>query len=136
MRRRLLQTAAVVAGLLAGGSPALAHHSFAAEFDATKPITLIGAVTKVEWSNPHVYLFVDVKDAEGRSANWALEGGAPNALYRNGWRKDSVKAGDVLTIQGFLARDGSHLANMRSVTLADGRRVLGGQQDGGPEVRP
>ena len=134
MSRIQLVSAALTVGLLASAPNARAHHSFAAEYDATKSVTLKGTVTKLEWSNPHIYFFIDVKDEAGRVTNWAVEGGAPNGLYRNGWRKDSVKIGDVVTVQGFLARDGSPLANMRSVVLADGRRVLGGQQDGGPDA--
>ena len=133
MRPTRVLIAALVTAVVAGVSPARAHHSFAAEYDATKSITLTGTVTKVEWSNPHIYVFIDVKSDAGSVANWAVEGGAPNGLYRNRWRKDSVKVGDIVTIQAFLARDGTRLANMRSVVLADGRRVLGGQQDGGPD---
>jgi len=134
MSMKIVLAAALTAGLAAVAAPARAHHSFAAEYDSTKSVTLKGTVTKMEWANPHIYFFIDVKDEAGRVTNWAVEGGAPNGLYRNGWRKDSVKIGDVVTVQGFLARDGAPLANMRSVVLADGRRVLGGQQDGGPDA--
>jgi hypothetical protein len=99
-------------------------------------VTLTGTVTKMEWMNPHIYFYLDVKGDGGRVANWAVEGSPPNTLYRAGWRKDSVKVGDVVTVEGFLARDGSRLANMRSAVLADGRRVLSGQQDGAPGARP
>jgi hypothetical protein len=116
--------------LLSGGRLALAHHSFAAEYDANKPITLAGKVTKLEWMNPHVYFYIDVDDAAGKAVNWAIEGGSPSALYRAGWRRDSLKVGDAVTVFGHLARDGSHLANMRTATLADGRSVFGGQTDG------
>jgi hypothetical protein len=130
MKRALalvLTTAALVAG-----RPVTAHHSFAAEYDKDKPVTLVGTVTKVEWMNPHVYFYMDVKDAAGPAANWAIEGGAPNTLYRAGWRKDSLKFGDVVTVNGHLARDGTKLANMRTAVLADGRNLFGGQTDGGP----
>ncbi len=116
-----------------------AHHSFAAEYDRNKPVTLMGSVIRVEWTNPHVYFYIDVKEPAGTAATWAIEGGAPNSLYRAGWRKDSLKIGDVVTVHGFLARDGTKLANMSTVTLADGREVLGGQQGAGappPPKRP
>jgi hypothetical protein len=131
MRRSILSVIVAAAALLIS-RPLLAHHSFAAEYDATKPITLTGSVTRVEWMNPHVYFHIDVKDAAGTTTNWAIEGGAPNTLYRAGWRKDSVKYGDVVTVYGYLARDGTHLANMRSAMLSDGRNLFGGQNDGGP----
>ena len=122
--------AAVVVALAvwAADRPVTAHHSFAAEYDSTKPITLVGTVTKVEWMNPHVYFYLDVKDDAGAVAHWAIEGGAPTSLYRAGWRRESLKFGDVVTVHGFLARDGSKLANMRTAILADGREVFGGQQ--------
>jgi hypothetical protein len=112
--------------LVAGAGLLSAHHSFAAEYDRTKPITLKGTVTKVEWQNPHIYFYLDVRDQSGRVDNWAVEGGAPNSLYRAGWRKDSLKVGNEVTVEGWLARSGAKLANMRTVVLADGRRVLGG----------
>jgi hypothetical protein len=118
--------------LTAASRLVLAHHSFAAEYDSSKPITLTGKVTKLEWTNPHVYFYIDVADPTGKPTNWAIEGGSPSALYRAGWRRDSMKYGDVVTVYGHLARDGSHLANMRTATLADGRNVFGGQADGPP----
>jgi hypothetical protein len=135
MRRSNLSGIVVAAALLIS-RPVAAHHSFAAEYDATKPVTLTGSVTKVEWMNPHVYFHIDVKDSAGAVINWSIEGGAPNTLYRAGWRKDSVKFGDVVTVYGYLARDGTHLANMRSAMLSDGRNLFGGQNDGGPPPKP
>ena len=104
---------------------AVAHHSFAAEFDASKPVTLKGTITKVEWTNPHTWFYIDVEDG-GKVVNWAVEGGAPNVLYREGWRPDSLKAGDKVTITGSRARDGSNLANATLVQLADGRCLFAG----------
>src|SRR5205823_556055 len=98
-----------------------------------KPVTLKGTVTKVEWMNPHVYYYLDVKDSSGKVRNWAVEGAPPNVLYRRGWKKDSLKVGDVVTVEGFLPRQaGLHDINGRSVTLADGRKVFGGAADGLP----
>jgi hypothetical protein len=105
--------------------PTRAHHSFAAQYDKSKPITLTGTVTKMEWMNPHIYFYLDVRDAQGTSTSWAIEGGAPHTLYRAGWRRDSLKVGDVVTVDGFLARDGSKLANMSTAQLADGRKIFG-----------
>lgn len=123
MTRRLLMPVAAL-GLLTLTGPVAAHHSFAAQYDRTKPVTLKGTVTKLEWMNPHIYFYLDVTDASGQVVHWAIEGGAPNQLYRQGWRKDSLKPGDLVTVDGFLARDGSKLANMSTVTMPDGRRVL------------
>ena len=127
MTRRMF---AAVALLAAVQVQLAAHHSFAAQYDRSKPITLKGTVTKVEWANPHIYFYLDVKEPDGAVHNWAVEGGAPNALYRNGWRKDSLQTGNQVTVEGWLAKDGSKLANMRSVVLADGRQVLGGSSAG------
>ena len=117
-------------GILVAALPTLAHHSFAAQYDRSKPITLKGTVSKVEWMNPHIYFYVDVKDDAERVTNWAIEGGAPSMLYRNGWRIDSLKVGDTVTVEGWLAKDGSNLANMRTATLADGKTVFGASSGG------
>ena len=117
----------VAIGIVFSGLSIAAHHSFAAQYDRDKPITLKGTVTKLEWANPHIYFYIDVAD-QGATANWAIEGGAPSTLYRAGWRKDSAKVGDIVTIDGFLARDGSKLVNMQNAVLADGRKLFVGTQ--------
>lgn len=112
--------------LVAVALPAFSHHSFSAEFDEKATITLTGGVTKVEWFNPHIWVYLDVKDAEGKSQHWQCEGGAPNSLVRNGWTKNSLKQGDEITIDGYLAKDRSKTCNARKVTMADGKSVFAG----------
>ena len=124
MKASLLCGLAMVLGLAA--VPAIAHHSFAAEYDAAKPITLTGTVTKVEWMNPHARFYIDVKDESGKMTNWELELGSPNGLMRRGWTSHSMKEGDLVTVQGSLAKDGSNLANARTVKLTDGRQLFAG----------
>jgi hypothetical protein len=119
------------ASLLAA-APALAHHSFSGEYDSTKPITLTGKVTKVEWTNPHARFYIDVKGDDGNTTNWNLELASPNVLKRQGWASNSLKEGDVVTVEGSLARSGAKMANARVVTLADGTRVFArAASDGG-----
>ena len=119
-----------VFSLMAAAVPLLAHHSFAAEYDANKPITISGTVTKMEWMNPHARFYVDVKEADGKIAHWNFELGAIPVLLKQGWRKDSLKAGDQVTVEGSRAKDGSNTANARSVKLPDGRRVFAGSSGG------
>ena len=127
MRRHVLATPiAVCCALLLSAGAAFAHHSFAAQFDASKPVTLNGTITKVEWTNPHTYFYVDVVDDKGKVVNWAVEGGAPNVLYREGWRPDSLKIGDKVTISASRAKDGSNTANATLFMLPDGRCLFAG----------
>jgi hypothetical protein len=112
--------------LLATVVPMLAHHSFAAEYDQNKTLTVKGTITKVEWLNPHIWFYVDVKDDKGNVSKWQCEGGAPNSLTRNGWTKNSLKQGDSVTVDGYLAKDGKNTLNARTIMLADGKRVFAG----------
>jgi hypothetical protein len=128
--RLLARVLAVALGLTATAAPLSAHHSFAAEYDANKPVTITGTVTKLEWMNPHARFYVDVKDADGNITHWNFELGAIPVLLKQGWRKDSLKAGDEVTVEGSRAKDGSTTGNARSVKLPDGRRVFGGSSGG------
>jgi len=115
-----------VVGLSIASGAAWAHHSVSAEFDVHQPITLTGKVTKLEWMNPHVYIYLDAKDELGHDAHFVIQGGAPNVLSRQGWTRNSLKPGDLVTVSGFKARDGWNRLNARDVTLSDGRKVFTG----------
>ena len=133
MRGKLFCGAVAFSQFLAG-IPAAAHHSFAAEFDRDKPVKVRGILTSMRWSNPHAWLYLDVKDAAGASARWQCEGGAPNSLVRSGWRRDMLKEGDKVTIDGFRSKDGTNTCNARTVKLPDGRNLFSGSaSDGAPQ---
>jgi len=127
MKTHLGAVASIVA--LAAAPAAFAHHSFAAEFDADKPVKVTGTVTKVQWRNPHTYFYVDVTDEKGAVHNWAMELGSPNGLTRRGWTRDTLKIGDTITIEGSRARDMSYKANASNVTLENGKRLFNGTNE-------
>ncbi|MEP6961157.1 MAG: DUF6152 family protein [Acidobacteriota bacterium] len=128
MHSKLALLAAAVALTIA--VPVFAHHSFDAEFDRSKPVTLKGTVTKFEWMNPHVWVYLNVPDAAGKPVKWQCEYGAPNMLKRAGWNREAIKEGDQITIEGSVSKDGSNTCNATSSILADGRRVLAGSSGG------
>ena len=133
MKNQLFALATFVLGAFASAQ-VLAHHSFAAEFDSEKPIDLHGVVTKVEWTNPHTYFYLDVKEENGEVARWGCEAGSPGALSRRGFKRGDLKLGDTIVVDGYRSRDGSRLIDARRVTLADGRIVSGASAgDGGPQ---
>lgn len=126
----VITTFAAIAAL--GTVSAVAHHSFAAEFDADLPVDLTGYVTKVEWLNPHTFFYIDVEDEDGNYNNWAIELGSPNGLMRRGWTRNSLQLGDEVNIEGSRARDGSYKANARTVVLSNGERLFAGSSQ--PDV--
>ena len=131
--RTSLVTAGAAVVVLVAGAPIVAHHAFSAEFDGSRPVTLKGKVTKMEWINPHAWLHMEVRSPDGKTISWAIEGGAPNALLRRGWNRNSVPLGTEIVVQGFQAKDGSNRANGRDVTLANGTKLfLGSSGTGAP----
>ena len=115
----------VAVGFMLATASAIAHHSFAAEFDASKPLTLKGVVTKIEWMNPHTYFYLDVQGADGKVLNWGMEMGSPNGLMRQGWTRNTLKIGDEITVEGSQAKDGANVGNARVVVLtATGKRLF------------
>lgn len=126
--RRMLSIAVLAAA--AAVAPALAHHSFSAEYDSKKPVKLTGTITKVDWMNPHVYFYIDVEQTDGKVENWGFEMGPPGLLQRTGWTRNTMKIGDVVVVDGTLAKDGSKQANARTVTLAaTGKRLGAGSSE-------
>src|SRR5918996_4765016 len=138
MRTKLFcVVAGAVFAVAAAAVPVIAHHSFAAEFDAKKPVKLQGTVTKMEWINPHSWIHIDVKKADGTVEKWMVEGGAPNALLRRGWNKASLPAGTEIVVEGFQAKDGALRANGRDITFPDGKKLFVGSSGiGAPDERP
>ena len=137
MRLRTTSTICAAAGLLLAVTPLLAHHSFAAEYDSTKPVTLQGKFIKMDWVNPHSWIHLSALNKEtGKIETWAVETGPPNTLYRNGWRKDAIKEGEEIMVIGTLAKNGSNTVNARSVKTPDGRTLLAGSSEGNTGAPP
>jgi hypothetical protein len=133
MRKKLAMLVGI-AGLLMAAAPMWAHHAFAAEFDAQKPVKLRGTVVKVEFINPHSWIHIDVKDADGKVTHWMVEGGSPNALFRRGVNKDALPQGTEIMVDGYQAKDGSNRANGRDITFADGKKLFVGGSN--PDEQP
>ena len=135
--RGKLAVAFVGVAVLVAAMPVMAHHSFAAEYDATKPVKMTGTVTQMEWINPHAWIHMDVKKPDGKVENWMVEAGAPNALLRRGFNKQSLLPGTVITVEGYQAKDGALRANGRDITYQDGRNLfVGSSGTGAPDERP
>jgi hypothetical protein len=123
--QRIVLSLIAIAGLLLSGVPAMAHHAFATEFDALKPTTMKGIVTKIDWANPHVWFYINVKTESGVIENWGFEMGGPNSLRNSGWTRDTMKIGDEVIVDGSLAKNGSHNVNAKNVTMASTGKKLG-----------
>jgi Family of unknown function (DUF6152) len=136
MRGKLV-VAVMGVSLILAAVPVVAHHSFAAEYDAQKPVKMTGTVTQMEWINPHAWIHIDVKKPDGKTENWMIEAGAPNALLRRGFNKQSLLPGTVITVEGYQAKDGANRANGRDITYQDGRKLfVGSSGTGAPDERP
>jgi hypothetical protein len=137
VQTKLFRVIAGAALLVATAAPLIAHHSFAAEFDSNKPVTIKGTVFKVEWTNPHSWIHIDVKGPDGKVERWLVEGGAPNALLRRGWTKNSLPYGIEIIVEGFQAKDSSNRANGRDITFPDGKKLsVGSTGTGAPDEKP
>lgn len=137
MRQRVVGFMTLAVCVILSAAPAIAHHSFAAEFDATKPVTMKGFVTKVEWTNPHVWFYINVKNTDGTTSNWGFEMGPPHGLQARGWKRDTMKLGDEIIVAGTLAKNGSNRANARTVTMAaTGQRLGAASSEGGETPTP
>jgi hypothetical protein len=124
----------ILAGTLAAAFPVLAHHSFSAEFDAAKPVTLEGTVVKMDWVNPHSWLYLDVKGPDGQIQHWSVEGGSPSVLLRNGWNRNSLPEGTKIIVHGHMSKDGAYRANSSDIQFPDGRKLdTGSSYTGGKE---
>jgi hypothetical protein len=135
--QKLLMTIAAAGLVLAADRPLSAHHAFAAEFDANAPVTLRGTVTKMDWINPHSWIYIDVKEPDGKVTSWMIEAGAPNALLRRGFNKDSLPPGTEILVEGYQAKSGAKRANGRDITFTDGKKLfVGSSGTGAPYERP
>jgi len=131
--KRFSLTCAAAMGLIVASHSAFSHHAFSAEYDVSKPVTMTGTVTKIEWTNPHARFYISVTDENGSSTVWNFELASPNGLMRRGWNRNSIKVGDTVTVMGYRAKDGAKMASTRSVTMPDGRKIFAGTpDDGGP----